>query len=178
MRVEKLKYTKTIFLENKALRTRLKVNLTAQEDKTLLTLRTSTTVSQRVKDRAEVIRLSHQGWYVEKIATFFEWHLQTVRETLHRWRRKGWEGLLDKPGRGQRARWNEADMADLERCLDEPRSYNSKQLAQKLADARDVHLSPGHLRTVLKKRGSFGSAPVTVIKRSKTPSDVPSNKPT
>gem|GEM_PF-5981251 len=69
------------------MRTRLKVNLTAQEDKTLLTLRTSTTVSQRVKDRAEVIRLSHQGWYVEKIATFFEWHLQTVRETLHRWRR-------------------------------------------------------------------------------------------
>lgn len=139
------------------MRPRLKVNLTKQEDKMLLELRKSTSVSQRVKDRAAVIRLSNQGWFVEKIATFFEWNVQTVRETLHRWHRKGVEGLADAPGRGHKARWDESDMEFLERCLEEPRSYNSKQLAKKLADERDVHLSPGHLRDVLKKRGLFGS---------------------
>jgi transposase len=135
------------------LRTRLKVNLTSQEDETLFELRKSTSVPQRVKDRAEVIRLNHQGWYVEKIATFFGWNIQTVRETLHRWRREGLEGLRDAPGRGKKARWDASDLEFLEQCLKEPRSYNSKQLAKKLADERDVHLSPGHLRDVLKKRG-------------------------
>ena len=135
------------------MRARVKVNLTEQEDKTLFELRKSTSVPQRVKDRAEAIRLSHQGWYVEKIARFFGWNIQTARETLHRWNRKGLEGLMEASGRGQKARWDESDMKFLERCLEEPRSYNSQQLAKKLSDERAVHLSPGHLRDVLKKRG-------------------------
>ena len=150
------------------MRPRLKVTLTELEDKMLLELRKSTSVSQRVKDRAAVIRLSHQGWFEEKLASFFGWNIQTVRETLHRWHRKGLEGLADAPGRGKVARWDESDMEFLERCLKEPRSYNSKQLAKKLADERDVHLSPGHLRDVLKKRGLFGSERVKVTEIIKT----------
>jgi Homeodomain-like domain len=59
----------------------------------------------------------HSRWYVEKIATFFGWNIQTVRETLHRWRRKGLEGLRDAPGRGKTARWNASDLEFLEQCL-------------------------------------------------------------
>lgn len=133
---------------------RLRVYLTSEEDRTLFELRTSKTIPQRVKDRAEVVRLSHRGWYVEKIASFFNWHLQTVRETLHRWQKNGLGGLWEAPGRGQQRRWSEADLEYLE-CLleEESRTYSSKQLAQKLADERQVELSPGHLREVLKKRG-------------------------
>ena len=39
---------------------RLRIILNAEEERTLQELRLATTVSQRVKDRAEVIRLSHQ----------------------------------------------------------------------------------------------------------------------
>ena len=49
---------------------RLRVFLTQQQDKTLLKLRTAA-VPQKVKDRAEVIRLNAHGWYVEKIAAHF-----------------------------------------------------------------------------------------------------------
>jgi hypothetical protein len=49
---------------------RLRVFLTREEDRTLYEIRTATTVPQRVKDRAAVLRLSTQGWYVEKIATY------------------------------------------------------------------------------------------------------------
>ena len=133
---------------------RLRAYLTPEEDRTLFDLRTARTVPQRVKDRAEVVRLSHRGWYVEKIADFFNWHLQTVRETLHRWREKGLGGLWEAPGRGKQRRWTEADLEYLEGLLaEEPRTYNSKQLAQKLRDERQVELSPGHLRELLKKRG-------------------------
>ena len=114
---------------------RLRVYLTSEEDRTLFELRTARTVPQRVKDRAEVVRLSHRGWYVEKIADFFNWHLQTVRETLHRWQKKGLGGLWEVPGRGKQRCWTETDLEYLEGLLvEEPRTYNSKQLAQKLWD--------------------------------------------
>ena len=133
---------------------RLRAYLEPEEDRTLFELRTAKTIPQRVKDRAEVVRLSQRGWYVEQIADFFNWHLQTVRETLHRWREKGLGGLWEAPGRGKQRRWSEADLEYLERLLtEESRTYNSKQLAQKLWDERQVKLTPGHLRELLKKRG-------------------------
>ncbi len=51
--------------------TRLRVFLNAEENRTLFELRTATTVPQQVKDRAEVIRLSHQGMYVLTVRLFF-----------------------------------------------------------------------------------------------------------
>ena len=140
---------------------RVRIFLKPEEDRTLFELRTATTVPQRVKDRAEVIRLNGQGWYVEKIAAYFKWHPQTVRETIHRWETKGLGGLWEAAGRGGQARWQAADIEYLEACLrQENRTYNSHQLAQKLATERQVELSPDHLRRVLKKRGCCGSAPV------------------
>ena len=63
---------------------RIRVFLTREQDKTLLNLRTAD-VPQKVKDRAEVVRLNAHGWYVEKIAAYFNWTPQTVREVLHKW---------------------------------------------------------------------------------------------
>lgn len=101
-----------------------------------------------------MLRLNAQGWYVEKIAEYLKWHVQTVRETLHRWQKQGLGGLWEEEGGGAKARWQEADMAQLEASLrQENRTYNSKQLAQKLEQERQVHLSPEYLRRVLQKRG-------------------------
>lgn len=133
---------------------RLRIFLTPEEDQTLFELRTATTVPQRVKDRAQVLRLNAQGWYVEKIAAYFNWNRQTVRQTIHRWQTKGLGGLWEAEGRGGKPRWQAADIEHLEACLkQEPRTYNSHQLANKLADERQVKLSPDYLRRVLKKRG-------------------------
>jgi transposase len=74
---------------------RLRVFLTPEQNWTLFELRTARTVPQRVKDRAEAVRMSHQGMYVEKIAVFFNWNVQTVRDTLHRWQQHGLGGLWD-----------------------------------------------------------------------------------
>lgn len=133
---------------------RLRIFLTPEEDQTLFELRTATTVPQRVKDRAEVLRLNARGWYVEKIAAYFNWNRQTVRETIHRWQTKGLGGLWEAEGRGGKPRWQAADIEHLEACLkQETRTYNSRQLANKLAEERQVKLSPDYLRRVLKKRG-------------------------
>ncbi|MEG4171145.1 MULTISPECIES: helix-turn-helix domain-containing protein [unclassified Microcoleus] len=71
---------------------RLRVFLTQKQDKTLFNLRTAK-VPQKFKDRAEVIRLNANGWYVEKIATHFNWASQTVRAVLHKWEEFGIESL-------------------------------------------------------------------------------------
>lgn len=78
-------------------------------------MRKASTVPQRVKDRAEVLRLNAQGWYVEKIANHFSWHPQTVRQTIHRWETKGLGGLWEKSGRGGKARWQVDDIEYLEK---------------------------------------------------------------
>jgi transposase len=147
---------------------RLRVFLTSEQDKILLNLRTGD-VPQKVKDRAEVIRLNAHGWYVEKIAAHFKWTPQTVREVLHKWQKLGLEGLRDKPGRGGKTKWKEEDIVFLEECLKkEPRTYNGLQLAQKLESDRQIKLSPDRLRRVLKKRGSFGNELEKATKGSKT----------
>ncbi|WP_228038828.1 IS630 family transposase [Nostoc sp. LEGE 12450] len=130
---------------------RLRVFLTRDQDKTLLNLRTAD-APQKVKDRAEIIRLNAHGWYVEKIAAHFKWTPQTVRGVLHKWEKSGIQGLWDKPGRGGKSKCKESDMVFLEECLKkEPRTYNSLQLAEKLLSVRQIKLSPDRLRRVLKK---------------------------
>lgn len=85
---------------------RLRIFLTREQDETLLKLR-FTDVPQKVKDRAEVIRLNAHGWYVEKIADHFKWTAQTIREVLHKWQKFGMEGLWEQPGRGGKTKWDE-----------------------------------------------------------------------
>ncbi len=147
---------------------RLRVFLTGNQDKTLLNLRTAD-APQKVKDRAEIIRLNAHGWYVEKIAAHFNLTPQTVREVLHKWEKLGIQGLWEKPGRGGKPKCKESDIVFLSECLKkEPRTYNSLQLAQKLESDRQIKLSPDRLRRVLKKRGSFGKEQGKAIKENKT----------
>lgn len=144
----------------------------------LFNLRTED-VPQKVKDRAEVIRLNAHGWYVEKIAAHFGWNEQTVRNVLHKWEKQGLESLWELPGRGSKPKWKEEDIVFLEECLAiEPRTYNSCQLSEKLNTERKVHLSPDRLRRVLKKRGSIGNEQEKVTKENKTPSQKRTNKQT
>jgi DNA-binding NarL/FixJ family response regulator len=61
----------------------LRVFLTHEQDRILFELRKVDGVPQRTKDRAEVMRLSSQGWKVKKIAAYFHWRESTVRAALN-----------------------------------------------------------------------------------------------
>jgi transposase len=125
--------------------------------------------SKGTKERAEAICLSHHGWYVEKIAVYLNWSLETVRKTLNKWQKEGLGTLYEQGNRGRKSTWAESDLEYLEQSLrEEQRRYNSKQLAEKLERDRGVRLSGDHLRQLLKKRGSFGSEPDKVIETNKT----------
>lgn len=102
-----------------------------------------------------------------------------MRQTIRRWQQQGLGGLWDARGRGAKAKWLEADMAYLEQCLEqEPRTYNSQQLAQKLEQERQVNLSADRIRRILQKRAFVGSEYGTRKEAGKTPTTKPSSKQT
>lgn len=129
------------------------VDLSEEEDRTLTELRIATTVPQRTRYRAHMVRLNAQGWTVPAIAEIFECHEQTVRATLRHWKHDGIGGLWEAPGRGAKCRWQEADLQAVEQWVEQdPRTYNSPQLAEKLAKERQVELSARRVRHLLQKR--------------------------
>jgi transposase len=131
----------------------LRIVLSQEDDSMLKELRVATTVPQRTRDRAHMLRLNAQGWNVPAISELFECHEHTVRATIRRWQERGLSGLWEAPGRGAKPRWTEEDMAYVEACLeDDSRTYNSVQLSRKLKEERRVNLSSDRLRELLKKK--------------------------
>lgn len=140
----------------------LRVRLSALEDQQLLQIKQTAEIPQRVRERAEMVRLNGYGWSVSQIAKYMKKCPHTVRDSLHRFTEKGTQGLWDSVGRGRKPRWTLADIEYLEESLSvEQCTYNSQQLSQKLATERGVELSADRLRKLLKKRGGVGKEPDT-----------------
>lgn len=147
---------------------RIRVFLTPEEDRTLRELHKAKDVPQRVKDRAQVVRMNARGDYIETIAAYFNWTKETVRRTLKRWEGGGLGGLWEAQGRGRPRRWTEEDMTHLDEIIrNDEKTHTSQQLAGELSKNRKVNLSAGYLRNLLKKRGSAGSVHVRAIEVSK-----------
>lgn len=131
----------------------LRVFLTKTQDRNLLELSKSATVSQKVKERATMIRLSGIGWKVEKIARYLGVSKLVVRNSIHRWLKKEIMGLEDTPKSGRKRKWQPEDLAEIEVKLEtEQRVYSSRQLGEVLATSRKIRLSERHLRRILKKK--------------------------
>jgi len=90
----------------------VRVVLNHEEERTLSELRLAAHEPQRTRDRAHM-RLNAQGWNAPAIAEMFECE-HTVRATLRRWQQLGLGGLWDAPGRGDKPRWQAADLDYLE----------------------------------------------------------------
>lgn len=118
-----------------------------------------------------------RGGRLEQLQKLMKCHEHTVRATIRRWQEQGLGGLWEASGRGTKRKWAEADMEYLEQCLEQqPRTYNSKQLATKLEQERQVSLSGDRIRHILQKRAFGGNARDTAIKQNLLPSTNNSNK--
>ena len=135
----------------------LKVKINKEEDRQLLELQQHRETPSRVRYRAEIVRLNAYGWSVNQIAEYKKLSPHTVRKSLHSWLNQGQEGLWEARGRGRKRSWKEEDIQYLEIAIErEQRTYNSKQLAEKLKQDRGVKLSSDRIRKLLKKRGGDG----------------------
>lgn len=135
----------------------LRISLSLEEDITLQELSTANGVPRRTKLRATALRLNASGWNVPKIAVYLHLSPQTVRSWLQRWQNQGLYRLWEVVGRGGKQRWTKADIECVEQWLSQERSYTSRQLCEKLATERQVHLGMKQLSRILKKRGGGGN---------------------
>jgi len=131
----------------------LKVRLSPQENQDLIELCLSSRVPKRTKKRALALRLLNRGFSVQEIGLDLNYAPQTVREIFYRWISQGLSGLFDKKRPGRPSKCKPEDLEFLEKSLDqEEKAYNSKQLAYKLHEERQVKLSPCQVRRLLKKK--------------------------
>lgn len=131
----------------------LKIRLAPSEEQELLKLISNPKIPQRTRKRVEALRLSSKGWEVAAIANYLNCASNTVRQTFYRWLTRGIEGLFDAPRPGRTPVWTEEDIKHLENCLEkDSRTYNSRQLVEKLFQERSITLSRDRLRKILKKK--------------------------
>ncbi len=116
------------------------ITLTASEDETLRELETSPVVNAKVRLRASILRLSHHGWTVPKLAKHFGRGLQTIHNDLSRFEQFGVEGLVDGKAPGNTPSVTPEIAAFLQHKLAEDRVWNSSLLSEAVREQFGVNL--------------------------------------
>jgi len=108
----------------------------------------------RTRDRLEMVRLSHAGWSVPRIARHFRRHEEAVRPWIKAFLARGFDALADQPHPGQRSAltpaMEEAIRAELRR---DAQTWDAHHLAAWVAQQFGVSLSPAQLGRRLKRAG-------------------------
>lgn len=136
---------------------RLRIQLTEEEKKELLTLYEQEKVPKRTRQRIDILMFSDGGWGVSKIAKNLRCSEAMVRRTISRWINQEKEGLFDAARPGRKRKWKEEDIEYLENCIEsDERTYNSRQLSEKILRERGISLSAERIRKILKKKTGAG----------------------
>lgn len=106
------------------------------------------------RTRLEMVRLSDAGLSIPKIARLLRQHHQTVRLWIKAFLAGGFDALENKPRGGDQSALTpdmlQAVCAEIETAQ---RTWTAPQIAQRLAQAYGLRLSPGRVRVHLKRAG-------------------------
>jgi transposase len=122
------------------------VGLTAEEDDMLREAEQDPQLRAKIRQRAQVLRLSNQGWKVGQIAAYTGRSDTSIGRDFDRWERSGVAGLADRPPPGNSSILGEADRTFLCERLAEERTWNAPQLADALVEQLKVRVNPETIR--------------------------------
>ena len=107
--------------------------------------------SARVRQRAQAIYWSHQGYRLSEIAKALGAHYTSVSGWLNRWESQGLRGLYEEPRSGRPPIYTESEAQRLQELIDqEPRQTKQAQ-AQLIRETGKV-ASRDTLKRLLKKK--------------------------
>lgn len=129
------------------------LTLSTSQDETLRELETSLVVNAKVRLRASIIRLSHHGWTVPKLARHFGRGLQTIHNDLTRFEQFGVEGLSDGKAPGNKPSVTPEITAFLHCKLAEDRVWNSSLLSEAVREQFGAFLGREVIRLKLVELG-------------------------
>jgi transposase len=87
--------------------------LTSEEHKQIAKLAYSRTEAARLVERAQIIWLASQGWWVPEIAAEVRVSQETVRKWVKRYNEHGLEGLQDQPRSGRPVTYTPEQVAEV-----------------------------------------------------------------
>lgn len=122
------------------------INLTPEEDEQLRQVEQATGLRAKVKLRATVLRLSNQGWDIERLVKYTKRSRWSILRDFDRWEALGIEGLADGTPPGNPLQVTEEVQAFVQEKLAEDRAWNASQLADEVAQRFTLQLHPQTIR--------------------------------
>lgn len=131
------------------------VKLSEAEDTALWEVERNAGLSDKVRLRARVLRLSHHGVEVAKIAALVGRDDSTIQRCFDRWESRGMEGLADGYGEdfGRRSPLRETEKAFLKEKLAEDRSWTATTLAEVVNERFRLKVNRESMRVCLLEMG-------------------------
>jgi len=139
-----------------------------------------THVNPRVRIRAIMIRLSHEGYTAPKIAEMIGCSRQTVLSQIHRYEQEGILGLEDKHRQGASTKADANYIDQLKKSISSnPRDlgyhfsvWSVERLQKHLRQQTGVDLSPKYLNELMKKHGIVYRKPKHDLSHKQQPQEV------
>ena len=129
-----------------------RIELTDEEDEKLREVEQNPHLRNKVRLRAQVLRLSGRGSNMAQIASYTGRSPTSIARDLDRWSERGFEGLADGAAPGNPPRITERMRRYMEGRLCEERTWNATQLAQALEEEFSV-VTPEAVRQHLHSMG-------------------------
>ena len=129
------------------------IRLTEEEDARLREVEQDPYLKPKVRLRAQVLRLSHRGSSMEKIASYTGRSAASIARDLDRWSERGLEGLADGAAPGDPPRITEEVREHMRGRLAEERTWNATQLAEVLEERFSLGVTPEAVRQHLRSMG-------------------------
>lgn len=130
------------------------ITLSKEENEKLRGLEQNAHIHRKVRLRAQILRLSHEGMSMQGIGEYVGKSYDTVRSTFSRWESEGYGGLADHvENQGQKALITEAIKTFMEEKLGEERTWTCFQLSEAIAQKHKVKVGAEGIRLRLKEMG-------------------------
>ena len=108
------------------------IKLSEGEDEVLRCLAQGQGIHHKVRLRANILRLSAQGWSVPRLSKHFMRSQKSVLNDLERWEGQGVEGIADQCAPGNSSVFTDEMVAYLQKSLGEEQAWDCSQLSDAL----------------------------------------------
>jgi transposase len=127
--------------------------LSQEEDEQLRAIEQSPHMNKKVRLRSQMIRLSNQRWEMSRIAGYVGCHVRTVGAALNAWVSRKFEGLADRPQKGNRRKLHAEALQFMRDKLAEDRCWNARQLTEAIALEFGIQVDEESVRRNLRQLG-------------------------
>lgn len=130
------------------------IKLSEAANEKLRTLEQNPHIHRKVRLRAQLLRLSHEGVSMQRISQYAGKSYDTVRTTFTRWEREGYAGLADHiEHQGQNPLITEDIKTFMAGKLKEERTWTCEQLSAAISENYGVEVGAEGIRLRLREMG-------------------------